>query len=628
VGSVSHQTIETDSNGNAMVIYTSPVRENLPKDSVPRAELIVRCAALDLEETVYIDLYVDEDIRIKPAYTILPAHRDVKNELTFRFENPDKDRGKSYTAIIRTLSDHGQLMTYTHPNPQQELTIDAASGVDNVITYFWEGPQPADRAVEETITIDIPELNLSGVLTFSVGIDLMVDEAIISWKPPFQPFLTIPIQVFIKDRFHPDADLDQLFSDLKIEPRLKVEQTGYTSPTVLSGSDGGEDKLLAAAGIFLEQGAMGKQRPKSLTRDIVVGAIKKTKENRWLLVSKNLSGERIPVDQMFPAIIPFVRGQFQVSVTLDPNFSGDALSTDHTKQLMPIDVSRMSARQGELEYFLLPSLKAVAGLTPQGSLGFGLTEIALKTRAGDYKGAIITAGQMVAGKIIGDGLGDKMKASYKSAMNTFYKEQTAKALGTTVKALHPKKAELALRLAKPYKLASWVDTITGWALDQTIGDLSPSSKRPEIPSFLPQVFFAHLGELLLPQAHAEKFLKNDGLIDQAIDYLTLFTQGYGNEYGVVVITRSGLDRFSATDSYGNVLKQVPGSVFAGKDELEMIRTGKHLVVIPFEKGKGLNLDMSGHGDPVKIYKILDNTVTKGILDYQGKPWKKQLSVKG
>ncbi len=628
VGSVSHQTIETDSDGQAQVSYIAPAGENLPEDTVPRAKLIVRCPEFNLEEIVYIDLYIAEDIQIKAAYTILPAHSDFKNELIFRFENPDKDRGKIYKTVIRAESEHGRLASFRTKTPQQKLMIKARSGADNVISYIWDGPQPTDSAIEEKITIEIPELDLSGILTFSVGIDLVMDDAVISWKPPFQPHLTIPIKVYIKDRFHPDADLAQLFSDFNIEPRLKVEQTGFTSPAVLSGSENGEDELLSAVGAFLEQGAMGKDRPKSLTRDLVIGDLKKTKENQWLLVSKDLSGEGVPVDQMFPAIIPYVRGSFQVLVTLDPHFKGDALSTDHTKLLAPIDVSRMSARQGELEYFLLPSLKAVAGLTPSGSLGFGLTDIALKTRSGNYKGAIITAGQMIAGKIIGDGLSDKMKASYKSAMNIFYKEQTAKALGTTVKALHPKQAELALRLAKPYKLASWVDTVTGWALDQAIGALSPSSKRPAVPSNDPKSFLAHLGGIFLSQAHAEEIFKKDTLIDQTMDYLSLFTQGYGNEYGVIVITRDGLDSLSAINSTGDVLKHAPHSVFAGKDKLEMIRKGKNMVVIPFEKGKGLTLDMTGQGNPVKIYKILDNTVTKGILDYQGKPWKKRLNVNG
>ncbi len=627
VGNLSNRTIITDNNGSAQVIYTAPDKEDIPPGPVPRAEIIVRCDDLNVQETLYIDLFAGESIKIKPAYTILPAHKDYKNELTFRFENPDKDWGKVYKAIIKNNSGHGRFISASEEMPRKELTIDATSGTDNVITYFWDGPQPADSAIEEQVSIEIPDLELSGTLTFSVGIDLMADEVAVSWKPPFQPFLTIPIHVYIRDRFHPDADIEKMFSDFQIEPKLTVEQTGFSPPAVFSGPDSGEDELLSSVSTFIEQSTRSKQQSNSLTRDIVLGTVKKTKDNRWLLVSKDLSGEGIPIDQMFPAIVPFVRGTFHASVTLDPNFKGDALTEDHTKELTPLEVSRVSARQGELEYFLLPTLKAVAGLTPQGSLGFGLTDIALKSRAGDYKGAIITAGQMLAGKIIGDGLGDTMKAGYKKSMNAFYKEQTAKAFGTTVNALHPGQAELALRLAKPYKLASWVETITGWALDQAISDATSSGRSPYSPSVFQKSLFAYLDDLIFPKAHAGE-ISNKTLVDQSLDFLAFLSQGYGNEYGVIVITRSGLDTVSASDSEGRQLKKIPDSVFAGKDSLEMIKTGKRVVVIPFEKGKSITLHMTGQGDPVRIYKILDTSVTKGVLDYQGKSWEKSLKVNG
>jgi len=627
VGSLSHQKIETDTNGSAQVIYTAPDRESFPKDSIPRAQIVVRCPNLNLEETLYIDLFEEQQIQIKAKYDILPAQKTFTNELTFRFENPDKDWGKTYKTIIRTTSEHGRVLSLNQKTPQQELTLDATSGTDNTISYFWDGPQPSDKAIEEKIQLEIPELGLSETIQFSVGIDLVMDEAKLGWNPPFQPFLTIPVHVYIKDRFHLDADLEKLFSDFEIHPQLMVEQTGFSSPEAFATGSNGDDPLISAAGVFLERSTAGTHTPKSLTRNLMIGTVKKTKDNRWLLVSKDLSGEGIPIDQMFPAIIPFVRGTFQVSVSLDPKFEGDASSFDHTKSLAPIDVSRISAHQGQLEYFLLPSLKAVAGFTPSGSLAFGLTDIALKTRSGDYKGAIISAGQMVAGKFLGDALGDKMKAGYKSAMNTFNKERIANALGTTVKSLHPKQTELALRLAYPYKLASWVETITGWAVDQTIGEMSPASYRYEPASLSPASFFVQLGDLFIPSANAAQLPKQD-LMDSTLKYLLLFIQGYGSDYGLIVLTRAGLDTVSALDQDGQTLKQAPDSVFAGKDPLEMIKNGKQVVVIPFKKGSRLTLDLSGQGAPVKLYKILDNKITKGILDYHGKPWNKKLNVNG
>lgn len=627
VGRLSHQKIETDTNGSAQVIYTAPDRVSLPEDSIPRAQIVVRCPDINLQETIYIDLFAEQQIQIKAKYDILPAQKTFTNELTFRFENPDKDWGKTYKTIIRTTSEHGRVLLLDQKTAQQELTLDATSGTDNTILYFWDGPQPADKAWEEKIQIEILELGLSETIQFSVGIDLVNDEAKLGWKPPFQPFLTIPVHVYIKDRFHPDADLEKLFSDFEIHPQLIVEQTGFSFPEAFATGSNGDDPLISAAGVFLERSTAGIHTPKSLTRNLMIGTVKKTKDNRWLLVSKDLSGEGVPIDQMFPAIIPFVRGTFQVSVSLDPKFKGDASSSDHTKNLSSIEVSRISAHQGELEYFLLPSLKAVAGFTPSGSLAFGLTDIALKTRSGDYKGAIISAGQMVAGKFLGDALGDKMKAGYKSAMNTFHKERIANALGTTVKSLHSKQTELALRLAYPYKLASWVETITGWAVDQTIGEISPSSYRYDPVYLSASSFFAQLGDLFIPSANAAQLPKQD-LMDSTLKYLLLFIQGYGSEYGLIVLTRAGLDTVSARDQDGQSLKQAPDSVFAGKDPLEMIKNGKQVVVIPFKKGSRLTLDLSGRGVPVKLYKILDNKITKGILDYHGNPWNKKLNVNG
>ena len=60
----------------------------------------------------------------------------------------------------------------------------------------------------------------------------------------------------------------------------------------------------------------------------------------------------------------------------------------------------------------------------------------------------------------------------------------------------------------------------------------------------------------------------------------------------------------------------------------MIKTGQHVVVIPFKKGSHLVLDLKGHGPAVKVYKILDGKLIKGVLDFQGQAWTKQLKVIG
>lgn len=625
-GHLSSRQVVTGADGTARVTYTAPEAEAVPKGPVPRAEIRARCAKLGLEESIYIGLDVKQPVNIKATHSIFPAHSDYTNELTFTFETPDKTWGKKYKAVLSCSSEFGRLRIGTSKKGFRELTIkDAVSGSENTVFYQWTGLQPA-AAVEEIVTLEIPELKLRGVIQFSVGIDLAVDTATVSWKPPFQPHLTIPIKIFVIDRLHPDADLAGLFAEFEIEPTLTVHEDGF-APKALLTSDTDEDTLVAAAGRFIERHTGSAAAGTSLTKDLVLATVKKTPDGRWLLMEKDLSGKGLTVDQAYPAIIPYQRGTYSVSVRFDPKFKGDA-AAGRPVPLKPIDVSRMSARQGELEYFLLPTLKAVASLTGAGGLGFGLTDVAIKVRRGDTAGAIVDAGAMLAGKYVGDKLGGAMEARYRESMNKFYKQRVAAAFNKSSDALPPGRYELALRLAYPYKLANWVETVTGWAVSQTIDDLKPTTGSRLDDESLPSAFLTRLFAMIVPLARASAGPPKNDPMQQSLDYLKLFMKGYGDDYGVLIVTRAGLGRIEATDAQGRRLKPAPANVFGGRNPAEMMVKGRNVVVIPFKRNTDFSVNLSGQGRSVKVYKILGDTVTSGVLDYHGRVWQKKLTVSG
>ncbi len=631
-GSLSSNSVATSSGGEAVVTYTAPQKQDLPQGVAPTVEIVAVSGDSGASDETYIRLFALNDMVLLPQHNIMPAHKDYRNKIKFKFEDPNKDRGEEYKATVSVSSRYGRIASGNNEPGNSRIEMDAVAMLDNDIFYYWDGPQPTDKAVDETVSIEIPKLGISGIARFSVGIDLEITKAGFIWNPPFQPNLTIPIKVVVRDRFHPDTNLAKLFEEFEIKPNLMVKKTGFAPLDLLQVNDETDDELSSAVSRFIERSLNANPKYNYLAHDLMQATVRRTKQNEWLLLNNDLDGSGLSVEQAYPVFIPFARGVYKTSVRFEPRFKGDASQQNQEMALAAIEVSRLSAGQGTLEYFMLPTIKGVASLSNPAGLFLGLTDISLKLRNKNYNGAFIDAGLMLAGKFIGDRIAGKLskavKDKYLKQSRAYYRDMVAKAFGKNGKVVSPDQRKLALELAKPYKLAAWVDAMASWAFGQEAGNaleplkggnLWPQYQRPEV--------LAKLASLSLTASYIKQSDKVR-LVDKTFAYLEQFLKGYGYEYDLFIVTREGLTGLKVRDQQGNIISAAPKSVYGGTDATEMVVVGKKVVVVPFEHGQSISVDMKGKGAPVEIYTISNGKTKKTVLDYKGKPWSKKMTIGG
>ncbi|MBN1142573.1 MAG: hypothetical protein JXB25_12375 [Deltaproteobacteria bacterium] len=635
-GRLDKTSLVTGADGTATALFTAPEAATLKESRIRTARIEAACEGFNPDQAP-IALNIYQDLSLAAEHAILPAGPDYANTLTFSFGAPGENlTTTAYQAIVTSSSGQGAFATPAQRAGGQagtaQLKFAAVPRSPNTLYYHWAGPQPRDAAVAETVTVEIPQLRYRQSVTFSVGVDLTIQSARIPWQGPFFPFLLIPIRVEVADRFHPDADLAALFQTFAIDPEIHVRQTAYRAPPILTGLPGDElaqgEQLVAAASRFVERASGPSEAGATSIHDLHSSVPVKDKEGRWLLMSRENAGFSRTVEDAYPSVVPMRRGTFTYSVAFDPKFKGDASDTGHELTLDPVEVSLLGVREGRLGLFLMPTLKAILSL--HGGVGktLGLAEITLKVRNGDLRGAVVDAGVMLAGETAGNWAGDKMKNAYRTAVKDHYKARIAAALGKPVEQLTARETSLALRLAKPYKLAAWVETVTGWAVEQAAAEgldtVVPGQGRIGPPAF-PETWLS----LLVASAWAAApAVPNSDPIAAALDFVQLLVKGYGPETGLLVVTRPGLSRLVARNAKGESLKPAPRSVFGGTDPQAALFEGKQAVVIPFDAGTTLTLEMEGRGSPVRLYKVLPGGTNAGVLDYQGQPWKKTLSIRG
>jgi hypothetical protein len=194
----------------------------MPEGAVCRATVRVAAGDPAISETLPIDLDNKSGLLLRAEHPILPGQSGFDNRLTLRFDTPRGERGRDYLVRLRCTSNRGRLARLAGVTGGETLELKLASGMDNTLVYRWSGPPPTERAVAETVTVEIPELQLHGETSFSVGIDLMLESVRIAWKGPFYPGMALPVEAALVDRFHPEADLATLLTGLKIEPALEL----------------------------------------------------------------------------------------------------------------------------------------------------------------------------------------------------------------------------------------------------------------------------------------------------------------------------------------------------------------------------------------------------------------------
>lgn len=603
LGNLSTPNVLTGPDGKAQLVYTAPAKELWQVNKPERIEIKVKSEKLGITDTLYVSFLRENKLNILARHAILPAHRDFENNLTISFEDPRKDWGKKYQAVARCSSKDGRIIV--NGKESTEISLELLSGAPNSISYRWAGEQPVEKAVEEKIEITIPDLGLQEKINFSVGIDLIIDSALADVKGPLHPNMFIPFKVYIRDRFHPDADLGTLFKDFGIEPQLAIEQISYAP--IATGSLFSERFLQnfvkSIEGAVIPHG--------HLARDISpgFGRVLKDKDGRWLLVNRYAE----PADH-YPGVIPFDMGNYLFQIKLIPGWKGDAgvALQDISLQLAVEDIK---PEEEMFLTFLLPTMQAYVALYP-GMDAFALTA---KITTLVYEGKYKTAVRELAKELLFSKIGEKGGEIINAELIKILEKKLPKATFE----------KLAAKL-QMFKEEDGADFLIDQLNLDIVGALAGSLVDGLEEATIGKIFNDDENTGQSAKA-AESNNKESTNADQqkelgSILYLKEIMAG-SKDYGVILIPRKGISSITATGGEESALREAPSHILEGGDPAERIHKNEQVYALPFRAKETLTLSMEGNGKaPVRIIKITPEGVASKTYSQPG-GWKKKLTIK-
>ena len=594
LGTLSAKEVLTGADGKARLIYTAPPKELWQIQKPDRTEMKVTSQKLGLTDAIYVSYLKEGKITINARHAILPAHRDFDNALTLSFEDPRKDWGKKYRAVARCSTQNGRIVL--NGKEAGEMTLEVVSGAPNSIAYRWVGPQPADKAVEEVVEITIPDLGLKEKIPFSVGIDLMLDAAIPGAKGALHPNLFVPFKVYVRDRFHPNADLGTLFKDFDIRPELAIEPISFAP--IAAGSPFSErfvqNLVKGVEGAVMPHGHHARGIPPGS------GTVLKDDDGRWLLLNRSAE----PADR-YPGVIPFDLGNYLFRVKLIPAWKGDA---GPTLQEISLQVAVEDIRPEEEMFltFLLPTLQAYIALYP-GLDAFALTG---KITALVYEGKYKTAVRELAKEFLFGKIGEKGGELLNDEL---------------VKILEKKLPKAAFE-----KLAARLKTLKGTdGADFIIDQMNLDLVGALAGTLVDELEEATIGKLLNDDEKAPPAAGNKRAGEKdagSILFLQEMMAG-GRGYGVILLPRKGVTAVGAAGTNAAPFEEAPPQILDGDHPRERIHKKEKVYALPFRDKETLTLNVAGDGKtPVRILRITPDGVSSRYYP-QPEPWKKTITVK-
>ena len=148
---------------------------------------------------------------------IMPALQKAHNSITFQLQAPSTAEG--YRAVIRSESGLGRVALHDKGLFMEQLETTVHPHQEQLILFRWSGPAPTQAPHRETVIVSIPELNLVEKKEISIGIDLQVEAIEVGSSAAGA---SLPVHVYVKDRFHPEANLQEILQTWDIRPELRL----------------------------------------------------------------------------------------------------------------------------------------------------------------------------------------------------------------------------------------------------------------------------------------------------------------------------------------------------------------------------------------------------------------------
>jgi hypothetical protein len=390
MGTLSTMRVVTDSNGQADITYTAPTEDDLSAAGKMEVEIFVYARGPDPGAKDQILIHVrsrTSNLVVTPEHEILPAHAEFYNPIRMSVRAADKTDGSPYRARISAAGQYGSLVKERGQHGgTATIEVDLWPNNDSTVHYHWTGPPPVKEAWTETITVEIPELNLSRQATFSVGIDPRILSVGRRNGGVIYPLLFEAINVRIEDTFHRDTDVEKLCETFDIRPSVAVSQK-YFNPVYVSPREAG---MLSALFTRLES----VEPKKAWIRDITDGTVI-TRDGEWVVVGQAREGASGRI--VDPGVMFLQRGTYQFEVTIGiPKGDGDPRNNKALSDVF--EVTEFENIGAEVFHTVfLPSAEFLieVGVSFAGKLAtqlpMFLSDFYQSVKAKDYQGAFIGA---------------------------------------------------------------------------------------------------------------------------------------------------------------------------------------------------------------------------------------------
>ncbi len=597
LGMLSSLKLVTDANGQATVIYTAPTEGEMEKLGKEEVEVVIKAkdekSIATMSQTFVHVRSKHKAFATRIEYKILPAHPDYFNRISFAFRAANKPDASPYKALVTIQKGGYGALTKSNDDKggTRKLELNVFPKKQYDFYYHWTGPAAMMKAYNEVVIIEIPELKLKRKVQFSVGIDLMIESVQMKYGNHVFPVMFEPFNIYIRDKFHPKADLVKIFKDFGINMDLKISQVAH----VRVPPDPTQECILDAL-MTAWEGSSAYPHAEPIIYDGPMWGIKKTKNGRYIIWStgKDSKGKTFVE---YPGINVFERGTYQFEVKVSPG-KFDADPRNNNAITDTIEIKDFPSEAGELLHTVfLPSAEFLVSLSSRFEIQFAyaVKDITLDLMQGDVKGAFRDLFINIWLHYCDVVRTDKLKKA----------EFFAK-IGNT-------KLAKQLRHEANLLLAPTLAVYTKTLCDQLLKILyTNQSDRKLLPTF-------HLTS----SAYADE-LSPKTFNESDVFKISQLTLKGAKDYYLVVINRGGIESLDAETSTGVKLRKAPSKISVKMKEDEIIFQGKNYIVIPVKKDEKIDLSLSGTGRSGKLTVITPDRITH--YKYPSSKWKSILEV--
>lgn len=584
--------LRTGPLGEAVINYTPPSLSELKMmgPSQWRVNIVAEDQESGSKASVTFMMTRPPGLDVAVEHPVLPADPGFQNILRLRFDGrgPEGDPDERFRVKVTVMSGNGVLSTDPEGyGGKSAFAMEVKADVDHVLYYRWFGPRDLEGPVTETILFQVPELELEGTASFSVGVAPRIHSTQQEQLGVEQPGLFVPLKVYVQDEYHPDLDLAEFFRSFQLKPVLDISQVGFKP---IDPDDSLPRQILAALLDHLK----GAELPRdAIPLEPETWSLARDAGSRWFLVGGVTPAGTAPRNA-FPGIILWDYGDytFRISMNLE---DAEGLPVEPLKRTMTkILHVRPFPTEDKRAELILPMILAYSAMFPgEEARQFSVRSRNLLQR-GDLAAASVTVGE--------------------------YFSKRLSSLSTAAGIDRNDMERLEYLVHKAHG-------VSGSSLSETILEGSLSQAKL---NFLCAVA-GEYAEIFLSQGYDLSKLVDPPTLDKSSPELEIlemikgFLEGYG-EYGIVALTRENIQSLEIYGESGEKLTEFQGQVFGGGGDSRRVFFGKNSVVVPFRLGENLLINLRGKGKPVDAIKILPNGIN--VQRYGFRPGSETINVYG